>query len=284
MSDATNAPSATITDSAASSAHSGPSLTPDQVAAFREAWIAAGHDPVRFDMATASTPATPTRDASGRYAAPPATGDAPSPVQVLGGTKAPSFNAAQLAEIAESLVRSGVDPQRVREAMAEQDMVPDERSDEERAHDADWGFDQHYEPKDYDLGGIYRDHSLDPARTPALNVAATEWLAKMQAEPGMGKALMDRVLQVGRETAKLDEAGRGLWKAQQRHALESRFSPEKVAETMRLAGYAIKMGGAGDDFHEALRLGMALHDATVVRTLATIGRRIEGWSKGGGKT
>jgi len=278
-----------------------PSLSAAQVASMREAWLAAGHDIARFDAAlspnaqhvggqgsariTDSTPGALPRDQAGRFTVPPdptsRSGDAaPSAVQLLGNTKTPPVTSAQAADLAEALLKAGVDPARVREAMAEHGVVEDTRSDEEQAHDVSWGFDQHYEPGDYT--GIEYPRGTDPAALVEFNTAATGWLAAMQAQPLEGKFIVERGMEIGRELRGMDDAQRATWVAKQRYDLEQRLGPDAFKETLRLAAYALRMG-RDQPFYENLRQSHALDDPFIVRTLANVGRRIEGWTKGRSK-
>jgi len=255
-----------------------PTLTSEQTLAMRSAWVAYGYSSATFDAAV-GTGAQPTNT-------PAPSGGEPSS-DLVGAvmprpSQAPSLSPEQAQEMAQKLIEQGVDPEIVQQALAKDGLglVPDERSDEEREHDAEFGFDHHVEPSEYNIDYMpYGARNIAPEALAAFHQGATEWLASMQAEPSMGQFIVERAMEVGQELKGLSEDQRKTWAMQQRYDMEQRFGPDAFKEQIRLAQYALKVGGPSQ-FVDELHLSGALSDQFVVRTLATVGARIERWIKG----
>ncbi len=249
-----------------------PDLSPAQIASARATWVAAGHDPGRFDAAMGVAPADPGSPAVPAPAAP--------------GTGMDPLTGGQAETLAASLAALGKSEAEIEAEMAAHGMEPDQRTPEQIEHDREWGFDQHYEPGDYRIN--YQDTSLARTyTTDQLAASQAEWgalLAGMQIAPMIGGSLVEHVIRIGQGLAARTPAERGLWAAEQRYrATCSAGGPERLAERVRLAEVALKVAqanGASADTIDAMRRSGVLDDAFTLATLANHGRALEGWLAG----
>lgn len=249
-----------------------PSLSPTRIASMRERWISLGLDVERFDRA-AIADAVPTPP-------PQPSGNEGEPVEYVETGGMPRFSDEQAANMADALSRAGVPADKIEAALKADgyDVGISDASDEQTAHDAEWGFDRNYQPSDYKIsyGDALRraGSEVDPASLSALNTSLTTGLANMQIRPELGAAIVERAMDIGQ--AKMDAAARQLFKVEQRQLVERRAGgSEQLAERLRLAGVMLKM--AGPEFAEHLFRSGAADDAWIVETLANEGRRLQGW-------
>ena len=296
-----------------------PELSSEQVASARATWVAAGHDPARFDAEfivgeaapIQTTPATPGDlspaqvasaratwvaagldpakfDAEFNAAAPVVVpGEAPTGEEVYEpGTGTEPLTQAQADQLEATLLAGGMDPAQVAKELEAHGYVRDERTPEERAHDEEWGFGREYKPEEYKIN--YREAGvIEQHTTETMTASQAEWrdfLTGLQINPAIGTDLVERAIRNGQALAKMGDVDRRLWVAeQQAQSLRSAGSQEALTERNRLAGVAIKFAvdhGARAATIEALRAAGAFQDWFFVATLANHGRALEGWLKG----
>ncbi len=277
---AVTAPAVTIPPIAAPApaAYNPNAMSPEQAASARVTWVAAGLDPAVFD-----------REVSGIVPAGVSGGEAaPVPVATP-GLLAPSITPEQATTLAETLERLGQTDAQIAAELARHGYQEDTRSDEQRQHDAAWGFDKGlntYGPGDYALdpraAGLIDAGVPIPEQVGILNTWAGVMTA-LQINPLIGNDLAERLIANSRALASMDEGSRTLHSATEKGtAARIAGSPEAFQEMNRLAGVAIKTmldNGADADLVEAILKSGAI-GAYEIATLSNHGRAIEGWAKG----
>ena len=136
-----------------------PTLTSEQTLAMRSAWVAYGYSSASFDAAvgTGAQPINTPAPSEGEPSEPVVTD--PREVQVLGGTKSPPLSQSEAEALAQALVKSGADPETVRQALVNDGFEApiDNRTDEQREYDAQFWPDGLRQPESYRLS--YQGHS-----------------------------------------------------------------------------------------------------------------------------
>jgi hypothetical protein len=237
-------------------------LTPDQVTVMRETWVAHGLDPATFDQA-----------ASAPVEAPAQPGDTGEPVDVLSDLKTPGVSPKQAAEMAEELIRAGMDPARVAEALKADgyELAEDERTDEELEFDRAFGGTK---PEAYRID--FRDRipeGMDLTKVANANREMTTWLSNAAFPPEIGPAVLERAMDVGQRYANSSEPMRELWRREQQATfVKMAGSAERATELIDLAAVVLARGG--DAFSDALARSGALDDVGVLMHLAHQGERL----------
>lgn len=241
-----------------------PTLDATQVAAFREAWVSAGHDPGQFDAALVEAPGghqEPAREAG--------------EIEIGSDLKTPSLTAQQAREIADTLLAQGVPEAAVRTALEADGytLAADPRTDEQRAFDAFYG--------DAPASTDYRPNFMGfipegttPEALAAYASEATTWASAMRLPVGVGKAVIERAYELEQRTTNTPPAERALWKAEQRAVLERQAGgPDAAAEWIAEAARVV---AAGDlPFLKRLAAAGSLDDAWMIRTLANHGQALK---------
>jgi hypothetical protein len=248
-------------------------LSDAQTSAMREAWIAYGHDPSRFDAMTA--PLVGEAQAGGN---PAQENSEAAGIEVsIGPTVLPTLTPAQAQAMADELIRAGHDPVRVREALEEggyQDPGP-QLTPEQIEHNQDWGMDRLYRPSEYAINYIDAGvaGSVDPGELADFHKEATGFLSKLNLEPQIGTALIERAIQTDERIKRMPEGERALWALEQKAIVERQAGgPEGYREKIKLAASALNM--APGEFRGRLA-GAA--DAWTVLTLANHGAKLQEW-------
>lgn len=229
-------------------------LSPERIGASREKWIGHGYDPATFDAA-------------------------------LGGKASPSLTPEQTASAIAKLRQAGVPEERIIAAMEADGITPkaENRTPEQIEHDRDFGFDRPaFEPSDYLISHAAETKTRGPDHVAAVDASAKDFLAVLNITPALGAALIEHAVEKGQAWSKASETERELYKREQR-AIGLKAcggSPEKLSETIALAGQTIRLalGGKGD-FAEALVKSGAANDWWLISTLANQSRHTNAWAK-----
>jgi hypothetical protein len=237
-------------------------LTPDQVTVMRETWIAHGLDPATFDQAAAAPAAAPQEP-----------GETGEPVEVLSDLKTPGLSLQEAADMAEELIRAGMDPARVAEALKADgyELPEDTRTEEELEFDRAFGG---AKPEAYRIDFRGRiPEGMDLSRVANANAEMTTWLSQAGFPPEIGPAVLEQAMDVGQRYANSSEPMRELWRREQQATfLKMAGSPERAAELVDFAAVVLARGG--DAFSNALAKSGALDDAAVLMHLAHQGERL----------
>jgi len=246
-----------------------PSLSPAQIASARDHWVGQGYSAEKFDVAL--NPSTEPE----HVPAAPVTSLPPS---------FPMTN-VQAREMADALLAAGVPSETVEAAMKADglDPVPPSKTPEQHEHDKEFGFEREIAPAEYKIDYLsHGGRGVDPAQLAEVNAGATQWLADLRLDPAVGAALIERAMHVGQSLAKMSEAGRELFRREQRYAAERRLGGLEKLEAAR--ALVAKTARLGDPvFTEILLRAGAFDDAWIFLTLANQGERLERWASGPAK-
>ena len=244
----------------------GPAAPAPHIAAARDAWIGYGYDPAAFDAAL-----------SGGQPEPAPAKVLLDPPADLGGKLSDDAYAAAVAD----LRAAGVSEDAIKAAMAQDGRtVPeDDRTIEQRAHDAAYGFDRDYDPSQYRIQ--YGLHGQAAAKTDLagfvqLDAEIRDWCSALNLQPGMASGIVESALAASRHWAGLSEPQRASYALEQA-ALLKRIAGADDYEA--LAGHALRFTGAAKlPFSQRLAESGALKSAAVILALGQHGQRISEWA------
>lgn len=255
-------------------------LSSAQIASARQTWLNAGHDLAKFDTAFGLTPAVPVVPATTPAA------DTTSVVVESGGT----MTASQAEAYSNHLRASGISEEAIAAELQRHGMIEDQRTDEERAWDREYRFDQHHAPSAYkiDINEAGLRGKMDVARLMAVQQNWGTFLSSMQVEPAIGSYIAERTIAGVRERAGMSEAQKQLWRQEQNAALLRRAgSQEKLATWLRNVDDVLKLAldNAGSNrqaVHNTMQSIAAAggFDAASLEFLSNHGAKWRTWSTG----
>ncbi len=175
--------------------------------------------------------------------------------------------------MAEQMIRAGMDPATVAEALKADgfELPEDQRTEEELEFDRALGG---AKPEDYRID--YRDRipeGMDLTKVAGANKEMSTWLSQAGFPAEIGPAVVERAMDVGQRFAASPEPMRELWRREQ-HATFAKMagSPERAVELLDFAAVVLARGG--NAFSDALAQSGALDDAGVLMHLAHQGERL----------
>lgn len=247
-------------------------LSAERIAASRATWAGYGHDPAAFDAALAGNqPAT--------IEGAPEGDDRHRDNAADGTPRLPALTPQQIASGIAKLRASGMAEEAIQAAMKADGITePTPHELEIAKHDASFGFGVPHSPADYKIDYGKAAASLQAGELASFDTEARSFLAGLQMPPSLGAGLVERVMAVGQAANAMDPAARQLFIREQK-ALGLRASngdEAKLAETIRLAGVALKHAGPSE-FRSSFLKSQGAHDWFVVSTLANHGAHIERW-------
>jgi len=217
------------------------SFSPDRIEAGRAAWLAAGLDGTKYDLAVV----------------PPAVG--------------PKAGGADVAATIAALQAAGQAPEAIAALLERHGLTaaPDDtRTDAERDFDVKFPAPS---PADYRPDWYGRADGIEDLA--AVNADWGANLAAMGLPVRVGEYVAERAIDLGRWYAGASEAERALWVRGERHDLEAKAGVEGAALYVRMAAAALAK--ADPAFVEKLRASGALHSREIVTHLAHQGARLE---------
>jgi hypothetical protein len=260
-----------------------PTASDTQLASARAAWVRAGHDPAVFDAKMAGTPTSPNplRDATGKFAPQQSTDLSRRPV-----TSDPAYlDGKQSLALARQLEKAGMNPERIRAAMAADGVTPptETLSPQETAHNAAWHLDAAHmpEPAAYKpnfadaLGNYVREYA--PAELSAVRAEAGEWASKLGLPVALGTSLIERAFKVADGLERMTPAAREQWQAEQRSQLLKHVGANPVTKALAI------LANAPGAFNDRLAKSGALQDAFIIRSLSNWAGHISRWNAAKGK-
>ena len=258
----------------------GAGLSDAQLSSARARWVAAGHDPVRFDAAMGgAAPILP------RVPVPDPT-DTSRPVYVGASNDPIGMSGEQLLAMARALEKAGVPVERIQAAMAADGVTPPKETltPEQIAHNAEWRMDAAHmtAPSAYRpdfrtaLGDSIGEYT--PAQLAEFRNEAGQWASKLALPVKLGEGLVERALHVWQRLEQMTPDQRRTWSAEQRSQL-MKAGGMPATTAMKVIDLA---PGA---FHDRLKASGVLNDAFIVRSLANWGNHLSRYqqSKGGPK-
>jgi hypothetical protein len=247
-------------------------LSAERIAASRATWAGYGYDPAAFDAALAGNPPV-------RVDGVPEGDDKHRDNAADGTPKMPSLTKEQIASGIAKLRASGMAEDAIQAAMkADGIKEPTPHELELAKYDASFGFGVPHAPADYKIDYGRAGASLQAGELASFDGHAKEFLTGLQMPPSLGAGLVERVMAVGQAANDMEPAARQLFIREQK-ALGLRASngdEAKLAETIRLAGVALKHAGPSE-FRSSFLKSQGAHDWFVVSTLANHGAHIERW-------
>ena len=257
----------------------GAGLSEAQLSSARARWVAAGHDPARFDAAMGGTapllPRVPVPDLT----------DTSRPVYV-GGNDPIGMSGEQSLAMARALEKAGVPVERIQAAMAADGVTPPKETltPEQIAHNRQWHLDAAHMPPIAAYRPDFRTALGDsiggytPAQLAEFRQESSEWASKLALPVKLGEGLVERALHVWQRLEQMTPDQRRTWSAEQRSQL-MKTSGMPATTAMKVLDLA---PGA---FHDRLKASGALNDAFIVRSLANWGAHLSRYqqSKGGPK-
>ena len=243
--------------------------TPSQIleARGREAWVRAGHDPVKFDQRM-----------SGATSAPAPAHTAPvAPKQAPAGAGERTLPVAQAQKMSARLLAQGVPQERVDAALAQSgvELPKGTLTPAQVEHNKDFGLDKLYSPQDYriDLRPL---GSMDIGDAKAIQTEFSTAMSEMNLQPGLGSALAQHLLQLGAQNAKSTPAQLALTRSANLAELGRKFGAglPAVLEQARAALSLIK------DVDLRGRIEALGPSPWLVSTLASHARNIARWQAG----
>jgi hypothetical protein len=246
---------------AAPAASDGMTLTAEQTAVMRETWVANGLDAALFDQVA---------NGAGEPTDAPAD---PGEVDALSSLKQPTLSPAEAADMAEQMVRAGMDPATVADALKADgyELPEDQRTEDELAFDRALGG---AKPADYRID--FRDRipeGMDLTKVAGANTEMTTWLSQAGFPAEIGPAVVERAMDVGQRFANSPEPMRELWRREQ-HATFAKMAGTRERAVELLDFAAVVLARGGDAFSNALAQSGALDDAGVLLHLAHQGERL----------
>jgi hypothetical protein len=191
-------------------------LSPEQIAGARADWIKHGLDPAAFDKATGAKPAQREGDfMSNRDPTPPSNTVTLNRDASYGGNL--QLSERQADDLANELIKHGVDPDLVAAAMSAEGLVEveDMRSEEEQRFDAAFASGN---PGDYAINLAGVAHA--DADFAALHEIGQAALSAMQFPPAVGAGVYEWAIADGRTFQNLSPSQREDWLRQQDRDLE----------------------------------------------------------------
>src|ERR1700722_10363150 len=258
--------------------------SPAEIAQMRTTWLSHGYSADVFNKAyppggtQATAPAASTQEGV-------ASGD---------GTEGAKVGISGLTEtearaLAAQLLASGVDPATVAAALKAEGFdpptpEPDDRSDEQRDHDANHLMDREYEPSDYpsyDLILAFKEAGIADRAAPEGIAAWQNFLASANVPPNMGVGLVSQWLREARVYNAMSDGERALYRAEQRaQALIAAGGEERLQERGRLRDLALqhmlRTPGTASVIAEMVSSGVIYSNFTF-SSLAAIGANLESW-------
>jgi hypothetical protein len=237
-------------------------LSVDQTAAMRAQWVELGLDAAEFDRAASGAPQTA-----------PEAGPEGLEREGLTSLKQPTLSPAEALSMGEEMIRAGMDPAKVDEALKADGYAfsEDERTEEELEFDRAFGG---VRPDEYHLDYQGRiPAGLDLAKVAAANTEMTAWLSAAAFPQEIGPAVLEQAMDSGQACAAMSAPERQLWEREQ-HATFAKMAgtPERAVELLDFAAVVLARGG--DAFSNALAKSGALDDAGVLMHLAHQGERL----------
>ena len=184
----------------------------------------------------------------------------------------------QQREMAVELVKHGaLTPEKAAEILKAQGTEPtpvDTRGEEAKAFDA--SFAPPPAPEAYRLDYVNRlPAGTDPNTVALFNGAATSWLHEIQMPSGVGTALVERAIDIGRHTERMTAPQLELWKREQAVAFDRvAKTPERAAQLRAYAAEVLAMQTKSPEFGNGFLKSGARFDATALMLLALHGERI----------
>src|ERR1700722_18398491 len=196
----------------------------------------------------------------------------------------------QARAMAQALIASGVPEEKVNAALAAElgeapiEPEPDDRSDEQREHDANHLMDREYEPSDYpsyDLILAFKEAGIANRAAPEGIAAWQNFLASANVPPPMGVGLVSQWLREARVYNAMSDGQKTLYRAEQRaQALIAAGGEERLQERGRLRDLALqhmlRTPGTASVIAEIVSSGVIYSNFTF-SSLAAIGANLESW-------
>lgn len=167
----------------------------------------------------------------------------------------------QAAKMAEALLKAGVDPAKVRDAL-----------------DAD-GFrepsGQEHSPAEYQIDWRRIAAGADPAGVAEVNTILTAGVAELAMPPGIGKAVAERAVEIGQQVAKMSPPDKAVWERSQMAQLRQHFgSDEAVVGAADMIENLEQAGPAAKRLLSIMQLNNSAWDAWAFVTLHNFARHL----------